>query len=232
VRVLVSCNKKKAFIYVSILKSLFQSDISSLKISEQYKQDQNIQASNNSSLRQASDEPVEKKTRIESPVANSYPLSSSLSKENTTNTLVSQHIDKNNTSTLLIPNIQKTVELSTQNDQSKISTTSQHIESTSTDKAPIPIKIKQERDMLLASIMSNNPSVQSKIHFPVPGTSSEVLSSNELRDLPESILQKINIFSEDHQQIQKEKNRNVNLLDDSGGNICGFLLSKDKLPSM
>jgi len=219
VRVLVSCNKKKAFIYVSILKSLFQSDISSLKISEQYKQDQNIQASNNSSLRQASDEPVEKKTRIESPVANSYPLSSSLSKENTTNTLVSQHIDKNNTSTLLIPNIQKTVELSTQNDQSKI-------------KAPIPIKIKQERDMLLASIMSNNPSVQSKIHFSVPGTSSEVLSSNELRDLPESILQKINIFSEDHQQIQKEKNRNVNLLDDSGGNICGFLLSKDKLPSM
>ena len=56
------------------------------------------------------------------------------------------------------------------------------------------------------------------------------VSSSELKDLPAQILEKINFFSQDSQSISRNKNKSSDLLDDRGGNICNFLMSKETVP--
>lgn len=58
------------------------------------------------------------------------------------------------------------------------------------------------------------------------------VSSSELKDLPPQILEKINFFSQDNQSISRSQNKSSDLLDDRGGNICNFLLSKETAPGI
>lgn len=58
------------------------------------------------------------------------------------------------------------------------------------------------------------------------------VSSAELKDLPPKILERINFFSQDNRQSTSSRDKSSDLLDDRGGNICSFLLSKESMPGI
>lgn len=119
-----------------------------------------------------------------------------------------------------------------------------------TNPLMLPSNIKQEKDINFGTpfcanseYVSSNQNSANNHPFVEAGHSSSsetptfpsnsyllqspfgTVSSSELKDLPPQILEKINFFSQDNQSISRSKSSD--LLDDRGGNICNFLLSKE-----
>lgn len=237
VTIFISSDLRKAVPYQNILQKLFTGDGDLLvEINESIR---NFISKEDLTLSQYSNQPEEKRPRLDKHLTNQQ--------------LKSADINKSNDSTNVQMQSNSTISTPTQH-----SLTSQII--TINPFNTKPFNIKKEKDINFGtafcasseSILNNQNSAnnyslvedgQSSLETStLPSTSGlnsyllqssfGTVSSSELSDLPPQILEKINFFSQDNQSILRSQSKSSDLLNDRGGNICNFLLSKETAPGI
>ena len=217
VSIFLSSDLRKAVIYQEILKTLFTEDPDiSVEINESIR---NFISKEDLALSQSSDQPEEKRPRL-TDNANNHPHTTPQD-NNPPNTQTQPNLTKHTSNDFPI-NIKKEKDINFGApcpSTSESPVTNQPLENNQPFIEAVPPNA--DKACLPSTPALNNYLLQSPF-----GT----VSSTELKDLPPQILERINFFSQDSQSFSKNQSKSSDLLDDRGGNICNFLLSKEQMP--